>query len=186
MKRLGPDKRALIVRCLAEGVGTNAMARMACVSKNTILKLLADLGPVCRRYQAGVLPHTDCGPVRVHQQPATSGMRIWVATCASCGLALSWLVDPRDTLEAQMFLRAVAIRIGRPAHHARDGHGRQPSAPRVPRTPPRISRKVENLRHAVDIGFMVYNFVRSQGRDRISAAMRAGLADRRWRYEDVV
>jgi transposase-like protein len=38
MKRLGRDKHALIVRCLTEGAGINAVARMAGVSKNTVLR----------------------------------------------------------------------------------------------------------------------------------------------------
>jgi DNA-directed RNA polymerase specialized sigma24 family protein len=44
MNKLSREKRALILKCFTEGLGVNATARMADVSKNTVLKLLADLG----------------------------------------------------------------------------------------------------------------------------------------------
>ena len=60
MNRLSRDKRTQILRCFTEGVGVNATARMADVSKNSVLKLLGDLGPVCESYQREHLRGLDC------------------------------------------------------------------------------------------------------------------------------
>src|SRR5258708_4857256 len=44
--------------------GGNATARMADVSKNTVLKLLADLGPVCAAYQRQAFVNLKCKRVQ--------------------------------------------------------------------------------------------------------------------------
>ncbi len=49
-----------------------------------------------------------------------------------------------------------------------------------------FSRKVENLRHSLAIGFMVYNFVRIHGTLKVSPAMEARVEDHLWSYEDVI
>ena len=51
MNRLSRERRALILKCFTEGMGVNPAARMADCSKNTVLELLADLGPICEAYQ---------------------------------------------------------------------------------------------------------------------------------------
>jgi len=52
---MATEKRALILRCFTEGLSVNATARTADCSKNTVLKFLADLGPVCRDFQVAAL-----------------------------------------------------------------------------------------------------------------------------------
>src|SRR5262245_43867039 len=99
MKRLDRARRVLIVRCLSEGAGVNAIARMAGVSKNTVLKLLADLGSACRGYHARLLADAGCGRLHVHDVTIAE-TRLWVARCPGCGMAVSWFVDPRDPLAA--------------------------------------------------------------------------------------
>jgi len=49
-----------------------------------------------------------------------------------------------------------------------------------------FSKKVENLKAAVSLHFMHYNFVRIHGSLRVTPAMEAGVADRLWTVEDVV
>src|SRR5262245_33097521 len=181
MKRLGRETRALIVRCVVEGAGVNAVARITGVSKNTVLKLVADLGPVCRAYQARALRGLVCAEIHVDQRPVAGDNGLWVATCARSGLAVSWLLGPRDPLAARLFLRDVATRVARGAQVT--GRGR--AAPALCK-PGRVSRKAANLKHTLDLGFMVHNFVRGRGRKRISPAMRAGVCDHRWSYEEVV
>ena len=60
MNRLSREKRVQIARCLTEGVGVNATTRIVGVSKNTVLRLLTDLGEVCRSYQARTLRDLPC------------------------------------------------------------------------------------------------------------------------------
>ena len=50
MNRLSSEKRIAVIACLVEGNSIRATARMTDVSKPTILKLLADIGPACAEY----------------------------------------------------------------------------------------------------------------------------------------
>ena len=47
MNKLSVQDRVQILNALSEGVGINAAKRMTGKSKNTILKLLADVGEAC-------------------------------------------------------------------------------------------------------------------------------------------
>ena len=49
--RLTTAKRVAVVAALVEGNSVRATARMTSVSKPTILKLLAEFGPVCAAFQ---------------------------------------------------------------------------------------------------------------------------------------
>ena len=51
MNKLSNEKRAQILAVLCEGMGVNAATRITGVSKNTVLKLLADAGEACALYQ---------------------------------------------------------------------------------------------------------------------------------------
>jgi len=49
-----------------------------------------------------------------------------------------------------------------------------------------FSKKVDNLKHAVALHFMYYNFVRQHQTLRVSPAMAAGVTDHLWELEDIV
>ena len=51
MNRLTTQERACILTVLSEGMGINAACRVTGASKNTVLKLLADVGQACALYQ---------------------------------------------------------------------------------------------------------------------------------------
>src|SRR5438034_10129371 len=51
MNKLSTDERSRIVAALVEGNSMRAIARMTDVSRNTIDKLLCDLGRACSDYQ---------------------------------------------------------------------------------------------------------------------------------------
>ena len=51
MNRLNKQKQAQVVATLVEGASINSVVRMTGVSKPTVLKLLADLGTACAKYQ---------------------------------------------------------------------------------------------------------------------------------------
>ena len=60
MNQLSIQDRVAILNCLAEGMGVNATARVTGKSKNTILKLLADVGEACALYQDRVMNNLKC------------------------------------------------------------------------------------------------------------------------------
>lgn len=55
MNRLSTEKRAQIIGCLVEGNSIRATVRITSAAKNTITKLLIELGEACATYQDRVL-----------------------------------------------------------------------------------------------------------------------------------
>jgi hypothetical protein len=55
MNKLQKEKRVQILSVLCEGMGINAATRITGVSKNTVLKLLADAGEACALFQDSVM-----------------------------------------------------------------------------------------------------------------------------------
>jgi len=49
-----------------------------------------------------------------------------------------------------------------------------------------FSKKIENMKHAVALNFMYYNFCRIHQTLRVTPAMEAGLSDHVWEIEDIV
>ena len=60
MNKLSIPDRVQILNCLAEGMGVNATARATGKSKNTVLKLLADIGEACALYQDRAMNNLPC------------------------------------------------------------------------------------------------------------------------------
>src|SRR5829696_4875889 len=67
MNRLTTEKRAQIIGCLVEGNSIRATVRMTGAAKNTITKLLVDLGEACTEYQDGALQQLPCKVVEVDE-----------------------------------------------------------------------------------------------------------------------
>jgi hypothetical protein len=57
MSRLITQDRARILTVLSEGMGINAACRITSASKDTVLKLLADVGQVCA-HSSGIARET--------------------------------------------------------------------------------------------------------------------------------
>jgi IS1 family transposase len=273
MNRLSRSDRALILRAFTEGMGVNATARLANCSKNTVLKLLADLGPACRAYQRAAFVDLPCRKLQADEVWGFCAMKqknvpeelagewgygdvwTWVAVCAECRIVPSWLVGPRDLGAATEFMHDLSGRFAHRLQLTTDGHrpyleaveaafgadidyaqlikvfglsegttvterkyspgeccgtrknvvcGHPDSRHittsyverlnlelrtknrRLTRLTNGFSRKVVNLEHSMDVGFMVYNFVKPHGSLRISPAMEAKVTDHLWTYEDVI
>lgn len=60
MNRTSTEKRAAIISCLVEGNSIRATVRMTGASKNTVVKLLVDLGRACTEYQDKVFRNLKC------------------------------------------------------------------------------------------------------------------------------
>ena len=64
MNRLSPDKRRQIVAGLVEGSSIRATCRTTGAAKNTVVKLLRDLGIVCANYHDRVMRNLPCKRLR--------------------------------------------------------------------------------------------------------------------------
>src|ERR1700730_15604760 len=60
MNRLSPEKRTQVIACLVEGNSIRATVRMTGVAKNTVTKLLVDMGTVCSIHQDRVMRDLPC------------------------------------------------------------------------------------------------------------------------------
>src|SRR5437867_11717313 len=67
MNRLSTEERARIVGCLVEGNSIRATVRMTGAAKNTVTKLLVELGQACSEYQDGAMQNLTCTQVQVDE-----------------------------------------------------------------------------------------------------------------------
>src|SRR5262245_5601960 len=138
MNKLATDKRCAIVRALVEGCSIRSTVRMTGVSKNTITKLLVDLGCACTEYQDRVLRNLPCRKLQLDEiwsfvgckqknvETAENGgvgdVWTWTAICADTKLVPSWLVAGRDGTAAKRFVHDLASRLAHRVQITSDGH----------------------------------------------------------------
>jgi IS1 family transposase len=140
MNRLSTEKRAQIIGCLVEGNSIRATVRMTGAAKNTIVKLLADLGEACAEYQDGMLQDLPCKVLEVDEiwafcyakqknvpeqfkgTPGYGDVWTFTAICADTKLAPSWLVGERTADDAEFFLADLASRLEGRVQLSADGH----------------------------------------------------------------
>jgi IS1 family transposase len=140
MNKLSTAKRVQIVSALVEGMGINAISRMVDVSKNTILKLVADLGNACAIYQDKAFRNLKstriecdeiwsfCFAKAKNVRPEFEGVfgygdvYTWVAIDADSKLVPSWLVGRRDGVSAMEFIKDLASRLSNRVQLTTDGH----------------------------------------------------------------
>lgn len=140
MNRLSTEKRAQIIGCLVEGNSIRATVRMTGAAKNTITKLLVDLGEACAEYQDGVLVDLPCQVVEADEiwaycyakqknvpeqfkgTPGYGDVWTFTALCADTKLVPSWLVGERTMDDAEVFLTDLANRMSGRIQLSTDGH----------------------------------------------------------------
>ena len=130
MNRLSTAERARVVASLVEGNSIRATVRMTGVAKNTIVKLLSELGPVVSAYQDKTFRNLTCKRVQCDEiwsycyaknknitpeikekNPSAGDIWTWTAIDADTKLMLSWLVASRDLESAKTFMQDVASRV---------------------------------------------------------------------------
>jgi IS1 family transposase len=129
MNRLTTEKRVAVVKALVEGCSIRATVRMTGVAKNTIVKLLVDLGAACTKHQDETLRNLPCKRLQCDEIWAFVGAKdknvpadkqgqfgigsvwTWTAIDADTKLVPSWLVSTRDAGAAFEFMHDVASRL---------------------------------------------------------------------------
>ncbi len=146
MNRKSTSERARIVRCLVEGNSIRATVRMTGASKNTIAKLLVELGTACALFQDEALRELTCETIQCDEIWSFVGMKeknvpedkigefgygdvwTWTAICADTKLMLCWHLGMRDADSAQLFMDDVASRLANRVQLTTDGHRAYPKA----------------------------------------------------------
>ena len=145
MNRLTTQDRARILTVLSEGVGINAACRMTGASKNTVLKLLADVGEACSIYQPPCHAQPAMHAASVDEIWSFVGMKqknvpegvegVWVGDCYTftaidpvTKLMPSWLVGHRTSECTDIFMADLSKRLAQRVQLTSDGMQGYPAA----------------------------------------------------------
>jgi IS1 family transposase len=140
MKRLATEIRSKILHLLMEGMSIRATARVAGVSKTTILKLVEDAGQAAAWYQDRVLRNLSCTKIQADEQwgfvgckqrnretaknfrPGIGDAWLWSCICADTKLIVSFYVGERNAYGAYRILKDLGERLdGRRIQLTTDG-----------------------------------------------------------------
>ncbi|MGB7991814.1 MAG: IS1 family transposase [Candidatus Methylophosphatis roskildensis] len=140
MNRFTTKDRARILSVLCEGMGVNAACRITGASKNTVLKLLAEVGEACSMYQDRVLRSLPCKKIQCDEIWSFVGMKqknvpkeladefgygdvyTWTAIDADTKLVPCWHVANRGAEAAKQFIGDLASRLTNRVQLTTDGH----------------------------------------------------------------
>ena len=129
VNRLSTERRSQIIACLTEGTSVRATVRITGAAKNTVTKLLVDLGQAAADYQDKVMRNLDCKVIECdeiwafcyakqknvpteHQGTFGYGdVWTWVAIDADTKLVPTWLVGERTLADAYAFVDDLQTRV---------------------------------------------------------------------------
>jgi len=129
MNRLTTEQRVRIVACLVEGNSIRATCRMTGASKNTVTKLLSDMGLVCSIFMDRNMRDLTCKRIEADEiwsfcyakqknVPAEKAgefgygdVWVWVGLDSDTKLVPTYRVGPRDLQEARLFMADLAKRM---------------------------------------------------------------------------
>jgi IS1 family transposase len=140
MNRLSTEKRAQIIGCLVEGNSIRATVRMTGAAKDTVTKLLVDLGQASAEYQDHVMRDLPCTTIECDEiwnycyskqknvpdehkgEYGYGDIWTWVALCADTKLVPSWLVGERTVDDCWTFMEDLKSRLAGRIQLSTDGH----------------------------------------------------------------
>jgi IS1 family transposase len=140
MNRLDIAKQTQVVSALIEGNSIRATVRMTGVAKNTIAKLLIELGSACSNYMNEHLTNLACErlqvdelwsfvgckqknatPERVEKHGICGDVWTWIAIDADTKLIPSFMLGLRDPETARLFMEDLAGRLANRVQLTSDG-----------------------------------------------------------------
>ncbi len=140
MNKLTREKQIEVVKCLVEGNSIRSTSRITNVARNTVSKLILELGEACEKYHdehvmSVKAKRVECDEIwsYVGKKDAncTEGERAtfgvgsvwtWTAIDSDSKLIVSWLVGTRDGDSAYQFMQDVAYRLANKVQLTTDAH----------------------------------------------------------------
>jgi IS1 family transposase len=140
MNKLDISKRAQIIGCLVEGNSIRATCRMTGAAKNTVTKLLVEIGKACADYQDKTFRNLPCKNIQCDEIWSFCYAKdknvpkefkgvfgygdvwTWTAIDADTKLIPSWLVASRSVEAAIVFINDLASRLKNRIQLTTDGH----------------------------------------------------------------
>jgi IS1 family transposase len=129
MNRLSTEKRAQIIGCLTEGMSIRSTVRITGAAKNTIAKLLVDLGEASSAYQHETLVDLSCTTIECDEiwnfvyakdknvpaarqgEHGVGSVWTWTAICADTKLIPTWFVGQRTAVDGFQFMMDLRTRL---------------------------------------------------------------------------
>lgn len=141
MNRLDNARRTQVVKCLVEGNSIRSTVRLTGVAKNTISKLLLELGAACSQFMDGAMVNLKCERVQCDEIWSFVGAKAknvtdkhfenggyagdiwtWTAIDADTKLIPCWMIGNRDAIAARDFMEDLAGRLASRVQLTSDGH----------------------------------------------------------------
>jgi IS1 family transposase len=139
VNKLSIEQRTRIFAALVEGNSIRAIARMTGKSRNTIDKLLCDLGRACSEYQDKTFRNLQCQRIQCDEIWSFIGAKeknttietkaqgwgdvwTWVALDADTKLVPCWFIGERHAGAAYHFMHDLAGRLAHRVQLTTDGH----------------------------------------------------------------
>ena len=138
MNVISQEQRARVIACLVEGNSIRATVRLTGVAKNTVTKLLVDIGRACTEYQDKAFRNLKCKRIQCDEiwsfigskEKNTSAEKkakgngdcwTWTALCPDTKLVPCWFVGTRDAGAAYHFMHDLADRLAHRVQLTTDG-----------------------------------------------------------------
>jgi IS1 family transposase len=139
MNRLDSVHRVRVVAALVEGNSIRSTSRMTGIARNTITKLLVEIGAACSEYLNKALVGLPCKRIQCDEIWSYVGCKqknvtleraereicgdvwTWVAIDAETKLICTWLVGKRDADCATQFIQDLASRLKHRVQLTTDG-----------------------------------------------------------------
>ncbi len=137
MNQLSLEKRTQIIQLLVEGNSIRATCRITDCSKNTVTKLLVDVGIACQKFhdekvlqvkskrvqcdEIWSFVYAKAKNVPKDKEGEAGDVWTWTGIDADSKLILSWYVGNRDADSANIFMKDVATRLANRVQLTTDG-----------------------------------------------------------------
>lgn len=139
MNRLDQNRRTQVISSLVEGNSIKSTVRMTGVAKNTIIKLLEEIGAACIDYQDKAFNNLSCKRLQFDETWSFAGEKkkkvpdekqgvfgisdvwTWSALDTDTKLVTCWHVGKRDAKAAHEFLTDIASRLHYPVQLKTEG-----------------------------------------------------------------
>jgi IS1 family transposase len=140
MNQLSSEKRAQVLAALVEGNSIRSIVRITGVSKNTVSKLLVEVGSACARFQDRALRSLPCKRVQCDEIWSFCYVKdknlpedkkevfgygsvwTWTALDADTKLIATWMVGNHGAGAAREFMDDLASRLANGIQLTTDGH----------------------------------------------------------------
>ena len=134
----------LILKCLMEGMSIRGVSRVTGAARNTISKLIVDVGLACIQFQNKALCNLTCKRIQAdelwsfiyakhknvppHMVGKAGTLWTWVAIDAETKFVPFWHLGTREAVDAGQFMNGLASRLVNRTQLSTDGYRSYPDA----------------------------------------------------------